>query len=430
MKRVLWFSPLPPAKTDIANYSARLLPFLTEHFDLQFCVPDETPHSAFLNARPISNLTNKELNEADLCVYHLGNNARFHGQIFECAIKHPGLIVLHDRAIHEFFLGYLNIWDGKAPEEKISRYLETMGSWYGEQGYIAAEGIFSGNSTPSECAQDYPLFEMACENALAVLCHNPLVSAEVRWRFPLLDVLDLPLPYPSSGQEASQKHDSVEKTMRLVAFGFMSSNRRLIPFMKAWAASPWKDRFHLDIAGEMAEPEQLDMEIQRLGLGRQVLRHGFMEDSALDALLGSADLALNLRFPTMGEASGSQLRIWANRVASLVTDIGWYGQLPEGTVLKIRPQHEHDDILTLLERLEKGDVDLDAIAVAGARQLRHHDPGRYASKLAAWYAEAEERLKRTWYLRREIAGMAAKHAEILPLDAFLPVPDLLYRLSK
>lgn len=123
MKRILWFSPVPPAKTDIGNYSARLAPYLSMHFHLQFCVPDELPRTETLPCKLISSLTAEEVNSADLCVYHLGNNAQFHSQIFDWALRHPGIVVLHDRAIHEFFLGQLDIWNDVQYPSKIHLYL-------------------------------------------------------------------------------------------------------------------------------------------------------------------------------------------------------------------------------------------------------------------------------------------------------------------
>ncbi len=85
--------------------------------------------------------------------------------------------------------------------------------------------------------------------------------------------------------------------------------------------------------------------IGELGLGRLVSVHGFVAEAAeLDAALQRSHLALNLRDPTMGEASASQLRIWQHGLPSLVTDIGWYATLPASTVAKVRRESELADI--------------------------------------------------------------------------------------
>ena len=59
--------------------------------------------------------------------------------------------------------------------------------------------------------------------------------------------------------------------------------------------------------------------VELLGLRERVTFHGYVSEAELEAALDDADLAVNLRYPTMGEASGSQLRIWDHALPSLVT---------------------------------------------------------------------------------------------------------------
>jgi glycosyltransferase involved in cell wall biosynthesis len=427
MKDVLWFSPLPPARTEIANYSARLARDLQRHAELVFCYPDEGQQSPELKAMPISALTAERANKADLCVFQIGNHAEFHGQIWEWACRHPGLIVLHDRAIHDFFLGHLG--RGRSVglgTEGVGRYLETMAYWYGVPGYQAALEVYSGQRKPMECANAFPLYETALCNALAVVTHNPVVADEIRTRFPLLPVLDLPLPYPEP--EVATPRRGRGDTIRLLAFGFMGGNRRLLEFVEAWAASPWRDRFELDLAGEMPEVGLLDKIAGEAGLRSRIRYHGFVSDTKLDELLRRADLALNLRYPTMGEASASQLRIWANRLASVVTDVGWYGQLPDDVVIKIRYDHEREDILMLLEQIATGAIDLAAYADAGLQRLSLHAQDRYVKDLFDWFERERGQWARLWSARRQIDAVARQQAAMQSDYAATIVPASLYSL--
>ena len=63
-------------------------------------------------------------------------------------------------------------------------------------------------------------------------------------------------------------------------------------------------------------------EVEELRLQDIVTLHGFVPAEALEAALASAHLAINFRFPTMGEASVSQLQIWDHALPSLVTRVG------------------------------------------------------------------------------------------------------------
>src|SRR5262249_29819176 len=92
--------------------------------------------------------------------------------------------------------------------------------------------------------------------------------------------------------------------------------------------------------------------IQMQGLKSNVTLHGLARESKLEEALNRAHLAINLRYPTMGEASGSQLRIWAHALPSLVSKVGWYASLPPETVAFVRPdQNEVADIQEHLRAL-------------------------------------------------------------------------------
>ena len=40
-----------------------------------------------------------------MAVYHLGNNLEFHGDVYDLAIRTPGLLVIHDLALDDFVMG-------------------------------------------------------------------------------------------------------------------------------------------------------------------------------------------------------------------------------------------------------------------------------------------------------------------------------------
>ena len=200
MKHIHWFSPFPPAHTDIADYSARLAPHLLKSAEVTFCYPDDTFRDGKWPGSQISRVTARDVNKADLCVYNIGNSAAFHSQIFQWASLYPGLVVLHERAIHELFLDHLGIRSGTADDASICRYLKTMAYWYGENGYRTARQICSGKKDPTDCANEYPLYEIAVGQALGVVTHDPVLSDEIRNKFPLLPVLDIEINQDAADQ--------------------------------------------------------------------------------------------------------------------------------------------------------------------------------------------------------------------------------------
>jgi glycosyltransferase involved in cell wall biosynthesis len=115
-------------------------------------------------------------------------------------------------------------------------------------------------------------------------------------------------------------------------------------FLRALAKLRERDRFEVDLAGAVGNIDQVTVTIGQLGLEKSVTVHGYVNQAALEDLLARADLAINLRYPSMSEDSVTQLRIWSNALPSLVTYTEGYADLPEEAVCFVRPEHEEADI--------------------------------------------------------------------------------------
>ena len=82
--RVAFFSPLPPARSGIADYSEALIESLKPLVELEVF---SGPQQAFDPAR------------FDIALYHVGNNG-YHGFVYETALRHPGVVVMHESNLH------------------------------------------------------------------------------------------------------------------------------------------------------------------------------------------------------------------------------------------------------------------------------------------------------------------------------------------
>ena len=79
-----FYSPLPPARTGVADYAAALLAELRRHGRVEVAP-----------------------RRCGVALYHLGNNA-LHAAIYRRALERPGVVVLHDAVLHHFLLGQLD----------------------------------------------------------------------------------------------------------------------------------------------------------------------------------------------------------------------------------------------------------------------------------------------------------------------------------
>jgi len=173
-------------------------------------------------------------------------------------------------------------------------------------------------------------------------------------------------------------------------FGYIGRNRRLEAVLEAFHGLPERERFHLDVFGEILDNEdQIRRQIRDLGLKKLVTLHGFAPEEKLDEALLQADLAINLRNPTMGEASGSQLRIWAHALPSLVTNVGWYATLPEEAVVHVRAdENEIGDIESALRAFVDDRSRCAAMGQLGRKILEErHSTEKYAGGLGEFVEE-------------------------------------------
>jgi glycosyltransferase involved in cell wall biosynthesis len=391
-----WFSPLPPAATDIAHFTTRLLPALAARAEVTlWTVSGARPsgraradfvstHSKLPDIRAFNPNRVKwaELNRADACIYNIGNNPLFHGAIWQVARQHAGIVILHDTRLHHFFDGLYRVqW------RDLPAYLAAMEFYYGERGVRDGADCFRNDARNiNEMAEKYPLTKHALENSLGVVVHTTDALAELS-ADSNSPVAYLQLPFPSSslpGLAAGRRPPEHERPYRLVMFGYIGRNRRLEAVLNTLHGMPERDRFHLDVFGEILDDERrVKARIRELGLKRIVTLHGFATEDLLDKALARSDLAINLRYPTMGEASGSQLRIWAHALPSLVTNVGWYATLSDETVVHIRAdENEVGDIQAALRAFLDNPSRFAEMGKRGRNILEEqHSPESYAQGL-------------------------------------------------
>src|SRR5262249_21347935 len=133
-------SPLPPARTGVADYAASLLRGLQER------------------TRVVVNAT-----DADVHLYHLGNN-RLHGEIYNSALRRPGVIVLHDANLNHMLLGMLD----------ATAYIEEFVYNYGEWHRGLAADLFRNRARSAADPRyfAFPMLRRVVESARVVIVHT------------------------------------------------------------------------------------------------------------------------------------------------------------------------------------------------------------------------------------------------------------------
>jgi glycosyltransferase involved in cell wall biosynthesis len=312
--RVAYFSPMPPERSGVADYSALLVPALRERVSLTV----------------VRRGRKRAPRGTDLCVYHIGNNPDAHGWIFQALRRRPGLVVLHDFVLHHLVAGLtIGRRDGHG-------YLDAMEREHGVAGRLLAHGVLDKRLPPlwESRPEDFPLAGAVLGRAVGVIAHSRYVAGRARqagYEGPLWVVPHPAWPVPPL------ERASVAGSPLVGSFGNVNASKRIPQLLEAFSLLR---RSHpgarLLLVGATSPGFDLERRLQRLGLDAEgLLREGYVEERRLWALMAACDVHVNLRAPTMGETSGSAVRALALGKPLVVSEVGWFGELPDAVALKV-----------------------------------------------------------------------------------------------
>jgi glycosyltransferase involved in cell wall biosynthesis len=315
----------------------------------------------------------------------------------------PGIVVFHDTRLQHFFAAYTE-HDG--PDRRY--YLDLLERTYGSAVRVMGEEFIEQRGSLADLIEAAPMTLPALDNAVAAILHNAEEQTLLAQQT-YIPTYYVPLSFRFDAAPDKPQNRDRNAPSRLIMFGFIGENRRLLPVLQALASMSDREDYRLDIYGVVEQQEAADAYVAESGLANLVSFHGFVPEPTLNMALEGADLALNLRWPSMGEASGSQLRIWASALPSLVTRTEWYAQLPAGTVFMIDQAEESVQIVRHLRALR---TTPELFAAAGRRGRyvleSQHAPSRYAEALVEIAAAHSGQ-----HLRRSGQALARRSAEVL-----------------
>jgi len=310
--RVAYFSPLPPSRSGVADYSTLLLPALRERIDVVVAEPGKR--------RPA----------ADVALYHVGNDTDAHGWIVDELRANPGVVVLHEYVLHHLVAG---ITIGRGDPRA---YLDAMERELGVPGRLLGLGVLD-NLLPllwETQPERFPLSGTVLDNARGLIVHSQFVAERARaagyvgrlWR----------ISHPAWPITAVEPAEDVAGDPLIGCFGFLNMNKRVPQLLEAFASlRRARPAARLLLAGASGERFDLDRRLERLGLGEGVERLDYVPEDRMWSLMARCDVLVNLRYPTMGETSGSVMRALSLGKALVVSDVGWFAELPDGAVLKV-----------------------------------------------------------------------------------------------
>lgn len=335
--RIAYFSPLPPAPSGIAAYSATVLGALRAAADITLFVDDDLLPQLALDdlppVRAISSFGGPLAERFHVCVYQMGANTRFHAAIYATLHRYPGITVLHDLNLASFF-GDLYLMRGQ-----VAEYTRLIAAAYGQPGLEAVRAAHRG-ATAYDVAR-YPLFEPVVQRSLGTIMHSAFAAAQVRRRCPGAAVAQTQLPVALNAAHldaaaARRQLGYADSDQLVAAFGYAAPQKRLDPLLAAAARlRPDFPQLRLAIVGKVIDGYDLAAHIEARGLAEITRTTGYVDDAAMRAYLAATDIGVNLRYPTLGESSATLVELMAAGKPTLVSAVDAFAELPDAACVKI-----------------------------------------------------------------------------------------------
>jgi glycosyltransferase involved in cell wall biosynthesis len=358
--KVGFFSPLPPAPTGVAGYSAALLASLAK-----------------LGAVEVNR-------EGGINLYHAGNN-HLHREIYGRALEQPGVVVLHDGVLHHFLLGTLN----------REAYVEEFVYNYGEWNRGLAEELWRDRARSGTDPRYFarPMVKRIVAASRAVIVHNPAAARIVREHAPGACVWEIPhlfrpphLPERAAADAFRTEQGIGPETLLVGLFGHHRETKRLGVTLRAFhRAVEAGARARLLVAGAFVSRTYERALAPQLNDPR-VIRTGYLEEAEFWRQAMACDVCVNLRYPSAAETSGVAISMMGVGRAVVFTAGEETARFPPDACLRVEAGPGEEE--TLAEYIRWLADHREAAAEIGRRAAAHISREHGPEKIARAYWDA------------------------------------------
>lgn len=342
---VVHHTPLPPAHNGIADYAVRMMQALRPHLRQEVVRYTN-------NALPVSGVPfSRKPRASSVHLYQIGNNWQ-HTEILKQALETPGVVLLHDLQLY-----YLYELTGRSREQmqvlmaSSNPHLsaKTLSAVFDKRPTVKLPYLLC-NMLPelvarsrkvvvhSQFARDFIVRHLgkAAGEKIHVIPHFAIAAAPrdpaaLRERYGYAP--DAPLIVTAGFATRAKGFDLVAEAV---------ASLRRVGTPAVWLHA--------------GEPEHGDLNLRELvksypDLSEGFVATGYLDEEALDDYVAMANVLVNLRFPTVGESSGSLARALAAAACVIVSDTGSYAEIPSSAVLHLPSDADGTDLAAVLGSL-------------------------------------------------------------------------------
>lgn len=265
--------------------------------------------------------------------------------------RYPGIVVLHDVVLHHLM----------ASDDQT--YWRELAYEHGNDGvslfYTAAADYFA-----------MPLNRRLLDLALGCVVHSRFAAEAVHSVRPELacEVIPMGIPRPTI---INNQQSIINRQFVFGMVGQVTPTKQLELCLQAFD--------QIEGAQFVIVGEAIDVDVVALIAEREsVTWHGYIDDfEVFQQVVGSIDVVLNLREPTVGETSAAALRALAQGKPVIVFDHASYSELPDDVAIKLPV----GDVAELVAGMREGMVRVNEMSAAATAYVQDvHHPAAVADQ--------------------------------------------------
>lgn len=366
-----WFTPLPPARNGIADYSAMLLREMARLIPCRvYCEEPlaEAPDGVEVGD-PLQAF--RQISAKSSILHQIGNNPG-HVFVLDALRRFGGVATLHDLS-----LLYVH-------EISAQRMVDIFGRMQNPAPSLGATFARHWKHHGIKTAANYVLFDMVGDvlsQSSRVIVHSEYARKKLAACYggAAADKIDV-IPHfakalRTSRAEARARLGIGRDEILLLTSGFATRAKRFDWLIEALDQLRQHGRnFRFIHAGqERASEYSLTGAINaRPNLAACSSVTGYLPEDDLDNHIAAADIIINLRFPSVGESSGTLARAFAAGRCCLVNDTAAYAEIPRDAVVHIPVFDAVNALARALDHLLR-DADLrDSFGERARQYARRH----------------------------------------------------------
>jgi glycosyltransferase involved in cell wall biosynthesis len=295
----------------------------------------------------------------DAVVFNIGNYYRFHAGAVQLLSEVPGVVIVHDYFLLSLFLDWRQAHRAYGFADRIVDNLYDKG---------AAVRLHAAAGRPDwyeYTSEHFPMTEWIGRLGTGGVVHANFYADRLK-RCCGGPVVVAPLAYDTLTGVRPLGRRRADSSVAVLTMGHVNRNKRVESVIRAIGGSDvLRDRCRYHVVGPVADDER-----ERLTAVAQAMSfHGLeitgqVSDEVLRARIETADVICCLRWPVLEGASASTVEAMLSGRPTVVTDAGFYRDLPDDLVFKVDPRRELDSLTSQLTRLV---LDPTLRAAVGAR---------------------------------------------------------------